>query len=1620
MDAFLSKRFNRRVEGPLRHWGAVWLASVLLVCGALQAQTLHFVLPQSGVVDMTQSAPNLPRRVVGVAVDASGNVYLGDDRSNFLQTGRVLKETPSTGGVYVPSTFGSCPLAPTTFEPTFLAADGAGNVYVSDTVDGEVFKFLPAGGCVLVGSSVPTLGQAALHAPKGLAVDAGGTVYIYDEYATLSSSYVVKAVPNAAGASYTSSQVLTTSDNTQGLAVDAAGNLYLALAGGLNEVVRAIYTGGVYVLDPTPVATQFFPVGLAVDASGRVYVTDANGRVLRETPNGNGYSESVVATFAAGVEGVALDAAGNLYVSDGATGSQVYRIQTTPLDLGTVTLGSAPATATLNVAFDNGGGLGSISVSTQGGATGSDYTQAGGICSTTCTINVKFAPTSPGTRPGRVALTDGGGHTVTQLLTGVGQGPLAALTPGIMGALAGNGTAGFTGDGGAAAMAELSNPNGLALDSDGNLYIADQANSRVRRVGAANGTITTVAGNGGAGYSGDGGPATAAQTTPFRLALDTAGNLFLDDLGYGVRRVDAVTGMITAVAGTGVAGFSGDGGPATVARLGGPGGLAFDAAGNLYIADSGNARVRLVTSGTGVITTVAGNGSAVTGGDGGPATAAGLGNPNGLAIDSVGSLYIAVPGNNVIRKVDRNGTITTVAGTGTAGFGGDGGPATAALLSGPQDLATDVAGNVYIADTGNNRIRRLNVGTGVITTVAGSGATPDVGDGGAATAAGLFGPDGIAIGPAGSLYLSDRLHQRVRQVAVSGSALNFAPTNVGTVSSDSPQSVTLLNAGNAALGVPAPASGTNPSAPASFSLVSGTATTCPVVAAGAAAGSLSAGGECTYGVQFVPQAPGSLSGTLTIADLSLNATSTQTVTLTGTGNRFSATVTVPPQSVVYTASSVTVTATIAYAGAVAPTGAVTISLGPNNGTGTCTVSGTSRVCTATFGIAYQHAGSDTITVTEAADSTFNAAIGSGTLTLIQPVATVTASPATVVYGSASVTLAAQVSYTGPVPPTGGLTFQVGTGAAVSAVCSGAASPLSCAASYNTAALTASSVGYPITATEAPDPNFAASSGSSVLVVTRAPTVITWPTPAAIPVGTALSGQQLNATANIPATPVYTPPAGTVLSTGTHTLSVTFTPADTTDYAPATQQVSLAVLPLTAAPTFSTPTGGYTSPQMVTISDGTPGAAIFYTLNGATPTTASTRYSGPVSIPTTATLKAITSAPGYAPSTVTTAVYTIYQTPMCTLNVVGLPTPLAVSATVNCVIDPQSQLQTLTLNWGDGSPLQPVGNGAAATHTYGTGTTYTVSAVATVGVNALSTSTLSYTAQQTIAPHQLPVCTLATAVGVTGVSGNTVSTMLMATPSCTDPQGHGLQVSLNWGDPNGNASAPAPANNTGSFHTYTFTQPTPAVARNFDVTVTATDVLTGTATTSLTVLPVLTAPQPGGSTQPVTGPLASPTPITVSFVCAGVSGVTSAGLTLINAPCSTVGITSTVTLDPTTTIATVAITTAAGSTVATLRDGATGQRAVVYAVAFPASLLLGLAGGLGLSGHRRRRRWVPTLGIALVCLGLSSCGGSFVPPPTVATPVGSFYVTILPVQTGGGALPTAFIQTSLIVPLRVGP
>lgn len=406
------------------------------------------------------------------------------------------------------------------------------------------------------------------------------------------------------------------------------------------------------------------------------------------------------------------------------------------------------------------------------------YTPASGtiLSPGTHTLSVTFTPTDT---------TDYTTATDTVTLSV----PIAS-SAGIITTIVGNGYDGNSGDGGQAINAEMVFPESIAVDSAGNIYIPDSSNGVVRKVAASTGIITTIAGNGTQGYSGDSGPATSAElNTPMAVAVDASGNVYIADYQNNrIRKVTVSTGVITTVAGTGTSGYTGDGGSPFSAEISYPLGVAFDSTGNLYIADSGNNVVREIAASSGNITTVAGNHLFGYSGDGNLAASAEMNNPSSIAVDSSGNLYIADSGNNVVRKVTAStGIISTIAGDGSGGYAGDGGPATSAKLNDPVAISVDASGNLYIADYSNFVIRGVSP-TGTITTVVGTGTAGYSGDGGPATSAQLSYPHGVALDSAGNLYIADCGNHVVRVVGAASQAqinVSVSPPNATLYASQS-------------------------------------------------------------------------------------------------------------------------------------------------------------------------------------------------------------------------------------------------------------------------------------------------------------------------------------------------------------------------------------------------------------------------------------------------------------------------------------------------------------------------------------------------------------------------------------------------------------------------------------------------------------------------------------------------------------------------------------------------------------------------------------------------------------------------------------------------------------------
>jgi sugar lactone lactonase YvrE len=545
-----------------------------------------------------------------------------------------------------------------------------------------------------------------------------------------------------------------------------------------------------------------------------------------------------------------------------------------------VQVGGTPQIQVVSVTITSAGVFDHAQYLTQGSA-GLDFSSGGVIpCSgTICNVPVSFLPKYPGLRVGAVLLFDNANNLVGgRNLSGIGTGSLSVMSPGEINTLAGDGCPidGACPTGGlipATISHGLKLPSGAATDAAGNIYISDTENSRILKVSPDGNTIITIAGSDGtSGSSGDGGPATMALiSAPYAIAVDGSGNIFFADTGNNaIREINVTTNKISTIAGTlsGAPGFGGDGNAATSASLASPQGFTFDVNGNLYIADTGNSRIRKVDSSTGIITTIAGTG---TPGflDNTTALLGQLNQPTGITVgvaaDGSFSIYIADFVNNRIRKIDMTtGVLSTVAGNGTPGYTGDTQSALGATLNSPTSVATDAAGNLYIADFENSVIRKVNSSTGNITTLAGTGTAPFSGDGFDANLAGLTKPYSVYLDGLGNIFLSDTYNLRVREVSATLAGIQYPDMKEGKISLPIAQSVE--NEGNASLTF------TNLTAsPATVNAALDLIPTDPITTTCSTSVALPIGGDCVLGVEFTPTTVSPVSGVLSVTSDSGNS-----------------------------------------------------------------------------------------------------------------------------------------------------------------------------------------------------------------------------------------------------------------------------------------------------------------------------------------------------------------------------------------------------------------------------------------------------------------------------------------------------------------------------------------------------------------------------------------------------------------------------------------------------------------------------------------------------------------------------------------------------------------------------
>jgi sugar lactone lactonase YvrE len=871
---------TRRIVGAVALTFSV--LCLVLLPAAVQAQNIISTFAGGGAPGGAATAVDLPGPSAAIR-DAAGNTYIAAPYSTYvfkLSGGTV---SPYVGVGYESFCGDSGPAGSACLGlPNGLTLDSKGNLYIADYGNSRIRKVDTSGNITTVAGNgtkcEPNTGvcgdgglatNAQLNFPMSVAVDGAGNVYIADAFDN--RIRCVLAVSGGCGGSKLNVGDITTYAGT-GL---PCGN-----------PATACGDGG------SPTAAQLnFPQGVAFDGAGDLYIADTRDNRIRMIPAGGASISTVAGTGTVCIPttpcgdgnpatsaylhmpmAVFVDSSNNIYIAD--TNDNKVR-------------------CVVGVASGCGGsavGVGKITTLAGNGAQG--FTGDGGSA-----VNAEL------NFPGDVFLDTAGNLVISD----TGNQRIRQVSAGTITTLAGGGSGG---DGGPPAGAILENPYNVAVDGSGNIYIADTANNRVRFVNVKTNLITTIAGNGNVGYSGDTGPAASATLNgPTGVALDPSGNLWIADNGnLVIREVNATTQIINTVAGTGKSCFPtnakcGDGGPATGATFAMPLAIAFDSAGDLFIADDTAHRIREVNAATQIISTVAGTGFEGHKGNGGPATSANLDHPTGIAVDSTGTFYISDSYNNAIRYV-KAGVINAYAFNGLTQLGGDGGPALNASMWSPLELALDPGANLFVGGGNDNVVQRVDFASGTVGTVAGtypSGRGGYAGDGGPAVGSKLSNV-GVAVDGQGNLYIADAGNNRVRAVHLTPAAtLPTKPVNFGTEPlhvTGSPQTITLNSSGGADLNITQVSlQGNDPSDYA--------------IQTNACTGTIAVDVNCTVTVTFTPLSYSTRTATLVFTD---NAPNTpQSVTLTGSGPDF--TITASPTSLtIQPGSSGSSTLTIAPVG----------------------------------------------------------------------------------------------------------------------------------------------------------------------------------------------------------------------------------------------------------------------------------------------------------------------------------------------------------------------------------------------------------------------------------------------------------------------------------------------------------------------------------------------------------------------------------------------------------------------------------------------------------------------------------------------------------------------------------
>ena len=1052
---------------------AVAIVSICLggSAAAQPSPTAHFFGSQTSVPNGGLSYP------YRVATDSAGNVYISNTQANT-----ILKETLANG-VYTESVVASSGLV----TPYGIAVDSSGNVYVADNGHNRIVKETPGpGGYTQSVISTTT----ALSYPTGVAVDASGKLYIADT----GVGKILVETPSGAS-TYTETALTYASNFAQivGITVDPQGDIFVSDIDNW-AVYEETYSAGTYTPSTIPTSGLNYPYDISVDPSGNLYIADfTNKRIVLETYVSPGnYTQSVLPTEnLAGPLGVAFGGDGKLYIAD-TFGFDIKQVTWGGANAGPVNLASNSATVSMLFQFSGGTppatlALSATQVLTQGAA-GQDFADAhSGSCSTSasysdgdfCSVGVTFTPQYPGQRSGAVQLLGAGSAPIaTGYIPGIGIGPqlnyyYPEFSFSTVQVVAGPGS-----------PYNLSSPFGAAVDSLGNIYIADSVNNAVYQETLSSGsyTQTTIA---------------SGLNSPQAVAVDGAGNVYIVDSGNNQILME------TNVAGTWVQ-------STVVTGLNFPSGIALDGQGSVYYSSFNDGVVYKLTQSNGVFSAPA-------------IVASGLNQPRKLTLDAAGNIYIADTGNSRVVKETYTGTGYTQSTIGTS-------------LLYPYAIAVAADGTVFVADTDNHRV--------LAETPSGGSYTQSIQ---------IPGPTAtdLLVDQAGNIVLTNVPTAAVYTINYNlAPGLSFQNTLVGQTSSDSPQTAGIINVGNAALNLTAPATGDNPSISTGFVLDSSSPEDCPSVAAGASPATLNPGESCLLPVSFQPTSIGTDNGSISIQTNSLNTAATASIILSGTGlgltftapastTLAAGTVAVAFPAVTFVATGGTAPYTYSIIGGSLPAGLALSTTGTLSGTPTAG---------GTFSFTVQATDSASVTGTETYLVTINAP-------------SITVSPSSLPTGIYGVTYSQSFTAaggTGPYTYSAIGTLPPGLTLSTAGVLSGAPSAVGGPYSFSVTATDSSTGTGPFLGTQA----------VALSIAKATPTITTPPSTSAITYGQPLSASNLNGgVASVDGTFAWTSPA-TTPSAGTQTASVTFTPTDTADYNTATATVSVVVGK--ATPTITTP------------------------------------------------------------------------------------------------------------------------------------------------------------------------------------------------------------------------------------------------------------------------------------------------------------------------------------------------------------------------------------------------------------------------------------------------------------------